>query len=1361
MNLEYLESRLDNLCEEEKIIVVCLSLYYEPITLDTLLLHFGSSQLFKTGRYNDLVIRGTKFMTGLVQKELVVQKQKNYSILNPIADAICYWAIRLTAWPLYAEILKEKLDRPIGYFFSTNEKTKIFRYNIFRQDLKKLNETYSHFVQYSTEIALSVLLDQMTHKDAVSRISLLSPEIQLWIFNHTLFEMVQREFSLLPMASMLKRLDDTHTNNDDYNQLVAECAFYNGELKESKKYLDKIKEESYYEKRYQASIAIQQGNYAAAIALFPVIMKHFKKIISGQKSIYPGLHGALMTLAHFNENKRVDDKVSKMLATGLKYNELFFNLLFYAHKWQNGEKAVASSYISNHFTNDFSHNFVFLSIFQYWFAESAQRNILGEIEVRRNNFLRNSYPWFAYELTNILIKHEYKTAENKKLASELEKKSSYVSLLGIVEKEEEWMSVLKALANVGSPKGGSGAAETKKNSRLIWLINPQEQVIQPKEQLQTQKGWSTGRNVALKKLVNNELDCLTPQDQAAVKFIEKERSYYGETYEMNETEMLYELAGHPHLYLFDSPSVKIEIARAEPELIVEKKGSFFILRFNLEFDFEGITLVEETKTRYKIYRITSTLMTIKRLIESQSRFPSAAKDLLISAIENLTSNITVHTTFGLDVENIPLAEYDKRIRILLLPYQEGIKAELYVKPFGLEPPYFKPGQGGVDVFTEINGKKNRTVRNLKEEQAEAKKLLKEVNALSEMEGILDECIIEEPENCLNLLEELQALGDSIVVEWPEGAKFKLMRSVGFDSLSLSIKRTTNWFDIDGELQVNENKVIGMRQLLELLAHSKGRFIEIDNGQFLALTAELRKRLEDLRTLGQMDKSGIHVPHLAALALQDLSNKAGSLKADKQWKEWAAKLKADSNFKPAVPTTFATELREYQIEGYQWLQRLAHWGVGACLADDMGLGKTIQALAVILDRAKKGPSLVVAPASVCNNWLHEVERFAPTLNCVVFGGKERAEIIASLKPYDLLIVTYGLINTEAELISGCTFSTIVLDEAHAIKNSNTKRAKSVMTLQGEFKVITTGTPIQNHLGELWNLFNFINPGLLGSHQQFMEKFVVPIERDQESGKRSILRKLIQPFILRRTKTQVLDELPEKTEITVEIELSEDERAFYEALRRSAIEKIESIDGSVGEKNIQILAEITKLRLACCHPRLASSDSLLESSKHEIFGERITELIENNHKALVFSQFITHLSIIRKYLDSRKIKYQYLDGSTSLKDREKAIAAFQSGDGDVFLISLKAGGLGLNLTAADYVIHLDPWWNPAIEDQASDRAYRIGQKRPVTIYRLVAKNTIEEKIIKLHQHKRDLADSLLEGTDSIAKISADELLRLIRD
>ena len=384
-----------------------------------------------------------------------------------------------------------------------------------------------------------------------------------------------------------------------------------------------------------------------------------------------------------------------------------------------------------------------------------------------------------------------------------------------------------------------------------------------------------------------------------------------------------------------------------------------------------------------------------------------------------------------------------------------------------------------------------------------------------------------------------------------------------------------------------------------------------------------------------------------------------------------------------------------------------------------------------------------------------------MNCVVFGGKERAEIISSLKPYDLLIVTYGLINTEAELISGCKFATIVLDEAHAIKNSNTKRAKSVMTLQGDFRIITTGTPIQNHLGELWNLFNFINPGLLGSHPQFMEKFVIPIERDQESGKRSILRKLIQPFILRRTKTQVLDELPEKTEITVEVELSEDERAFYEALRRSALEKIESIDGSVGEKNIQILAEITKLRLACCHPRLASADSILESSKHEIFGERISELIENNHKALVFSQFITHLNIIKSYLDSKKIKYQYLDGSTPLKDREKAIAAFQSGDGDVFLISLKAGGLGLNLTAADYVIHLDPWWNPAIEDQASDRAYRIGQKRPVTIYRLVAKNTIEEKIIKLHQHKRALADSLLEGTDSIAKISADELLRLIRD
>jgi SNF2 family DNA or RNA helicase len=380
----------------------------------------------------------------------------------------------------------------------------------------------------------------------------------------------------------------------------------------------------------------------------------------------------------------------------------------------------------------------------------------------------------------------------------------------------------------------------------------------------------------------------------------------------------------------------------------------------------------------------------------------------------------------------------------------------------------------------------------------------------------------------------------------------------------------------------------------------------------------------------------------------------------------------------------------------------------------------------------------------------------------FGSSDRQQLLDALEPRDLLVCSYGLLQQEdvADRLAQVTWQTIVLDEAQAIKNQDTKRSQAAMALQGNFKIITTGTPIENHLGELWNLFRFINPGLLGSLDSFNQRFAYPIERDQNESAREALRRLIQPFILRRTKDQVLKELPSRTEITLQVELSPQEMAFYEALRREAVDKLSDSDAPAGQKHLQVLAEIMRLRRACCNPKLVRPELGIASTKLEQFGEVLEELLDNGHKALVFSQFVDHLTILREYLDGRKIAYQYLDGSTPAKQRQKRVEAFQRGEGDVFLISLKAGGTGLNLTAADFVIHMDPWWNPAVEDQASDRAHRIGQQRPVTIYRLIAQNTIEDKILALHQVKRDLADDLLAGTDVGGKLSTDELLSLLQ-
>jgi SNF2 family DNA or RNA helicase len=336
---------------------------------------------------------------------------------------------------------------------------------------------------------------------------------------------------------------------------------------------------------------------------------------------------------------------------------------------------------------------------------------------------------------------------------------------------------------------------------------------------------------------------------------------------------------------------------------------------------------------------------------------------------------------------------------------------------------------------------------------------------------------------------------------------------------------------------------------------------------------------------------------------------------------------------------------------------------------------------------------------------------------------------------------------------------VLDEAQAIKNAQAQRTQAIRQLQADTRIATTGTPIENHLGELWSLMRILNPGLLGSQERFGKRFIAALERDPRAPEREILRKLISPFLLRRMKSQVLDELPPRTEIVLTIEPSPGEAALLAAVRRQALDRIAA--GGVAEegKRFHVLAELMRLRRAACHPSLVAPELNLTGAKLEHLVELVLELKDNRHRALVFSQFTDYLAIVRKAFDDNGISYQYLDGSTSPKNREIAVANFQNGLGDVFLLSLKAGGVGLNLTAADYVIHLDPWWNPAVEQQATDRAHRIGQTRPVTVYKLIVKGSIEEQILSLHGSKRELVDSVLGDQDVAKALSVEELVALL--
>jgi superfamily II DNA or RNA helicase len=940
------------------------------------------------------------------------------------------------------------------------------------------------------------------------------------------------------------------------------------------------------------------------------------------------------------------------------------------------------------------------------------------------------------------------------------------------EREQPWERQLNALINLQPAVN----VEVVKESRLVWLIRYDEhlgvQELEPREQKRDAQGaWSRGRPMGLKRLTEDAatLDFLSAQDVLAVSNIGASRQYYGSglRYEFDIGKTLAALIGHPLLFWFDAPGTRVELLPGEPELLVKaaREHVTISLRPPINESSGDVVVSRETPTRLRVVRVRDEHRRIGAIVGEALVVPLEAEVRVLQAIGAISSIVTVQSDIGASAADIEKIAADARMHVHLLPYQHGLRMRILVRPLPNTGAYYAPGSGAERVIADFNGIRTEAKRDLNAEREAARQLLADCRALEGAEEEHGEWLLGQPIACLELVSELQELDPAqVVIGWPEGEPFRVSKKVSSQSVRVNIKRDKDWFAANGEVAIDEGRVMDLRQLLDKVRSSDGRFVALGDNQFLALTNELHRRLLDVAAFTDADGEVLRVHPLASFALEELALGAGGVEADKAWRAHIKKMADSAAYEPQLPSTLQAELRDYQLDGFTWLARLAHWGVGACLADDMGLGKTLQALALILLRAPNGPTLVVAPTSVCTNWIAEAERFAPTLKIKLFGPGERAEMIEGADKFDVIVASYGLLQLEAPLFTKKRWHTIVMDEAQSFKNAATRRSQAVMALQGDFKMVATGTPLENHLGELWNLFRFINPGLLGTADQFQLRFAGPIEKAQdkraESAARARLKRLTQPFILRRTKSQVLTELPPRTEIVLPVELSAEETALYESLRREALDKLASLEAPQSQKSIAILAEMMRLRRACCNPELVAPGLGIASSKLATFAHLVEGLLENRHKVLVFSQFVDHLSLIRKHLDAREIRYQYLDGATPMQERKKRVDAFQAGEGDLFLISLKAGGVGINLTAADYVIHMDPWWNPAVEDQASDRAHRMGQLRPVTIYRLVARHTIEEGIVDLHRHKRDLADSLLEGGDLSARMAPGEMLAMLQ-
>ncbi len=615
----------------------------------------------------------------------------------------------------------------------------------------------------------------------------------------------------------------------------------------------------------------------------------------------------------------------------------------------------------------------------------------------------------------------------------------------------------------------------------------------------------------------------------------------------------------------------------------------------------------------------------------------------------------------------------------------------------------------------------------------------------------------EGEEALDLLAVLPALVEPWTVEWPKSPP----RSVGFaaaGSLRLNVQDRRDWFGLDGTIEVDGEK-LALAELLSAL-RERQRFVKLGAHRWVRLADDLRARLERVADVVYRGKHGLEISPLAAPLLADAVDE---LHAPRRWAELLTRRRAaDTAAAPRLPRLTA-ELRDYQVQGFEWLARLAEWAPGACLADDMGLGKTIQAIALLVHRQAKGAALVVAPTSVCFNWVRELARFAPELRAHMYS--DHGAVPAGLAAGDVLIVSYGLMARDIDDLAAIDFGTLVLDEAHAIKNPQSQRARAALQLRAGFTLALTGTPIENRLAELWSLYRLIAPGLLGSWERFRERFAAPIERSGDPERRAALVRLTQPFLLRRLKTQVARELPTRSEVRVDVELSAEERKLYEAERLAAAAALAKIDVGRGrggqDGRFQVLAAITRLRQLCCHAKLCEPRTTVPSSKLARLVEIVEELRDEGHRTLIFSQFTSLLALAREALDDAGVSSLYLDGSTPERERRTLVDTFQAGGHDAFLISLKAGGTGLNLTAADNVVHLDPWWNPAVEDQASDRAHRLGQTRPVTIYKLVAMGTIEEKILAMQADKRALVAGILDGASTPSTLSTQELLALLAD
>lgn len=608
----------------------------------------------------------------------------------------------------------------------------------------------------------------------------------------------------------------------------------------------------------------------------------------------------------------------------------------------------------------------------------------------------------------------------------------------------------------------------------------------------------------------------------------------------------------------------------------------------------------------------------------------------------------------------------------------------------------------------------------------------------------------------------RAVRELVADGWEVFADGSKVRQAG--TMKFRVQSDIDWFDVNAQIDF-EGRSVAFPELLQALERGDAT-VRLDDGSLGILPEEWLEQIGMISGLGTLEDDSLRFSNSQAALLDALLSAQDEVEFDDRFQDMRERFRNFSGIAEVEPPQgFTGELRDYQRDGLSWMQFLNDFHFGGCLADDMGLGKTVQFIAMLMKHRESrsasnaAPSMIVVPRSLIFNWMNECTRFAPELKVLDYTGMERLTMREEFPKYDLILTTYGTVRRDITILKDFDFDYVVLDEAQTIKNPASQIARASRLLRARHRLALSGTPIENNAGDLWSIFEFLNPGMLGRSTAFRSHV-----SDPDSGEsRQMVARGLRPFILRRTKKEVAAELPDRLEETIYCDMEEDQRRLYDELRlhyRDSLLGAVQKDG-LAKTKMHVLEALLRLRQAACHPALLNRGEEEEAyAKLEFLIPHLTELVAEGHKSLVFSQFTSMLSIVRQHLDKAGIEYEYLDGQT--RDRQAHVKRFQEDDDcKVFLISLKAGGLGLNLTAADYVFLLDPWWNPAVEAQAIDRAHRVGQTRTVFAYRMICRDTVEEKIAELQKKKRDLADAILDGADqkSILKDLSVEDLELL--